>query len=65
MSKSDEYAAKARDAGAKVRSIVDNATGEVSEISETVEARIHEKPVQSTLVALAAGFVLGMLFRRR
>lgn len=56
---------RAREAGAKVRHVIDGATGEVTEIAETVEAKINEKPVQSTLIALAAGVFLGMLLGRR
>ena len=65
MAANDKYAEKARDAGAKVRQIIDGATGEVTDVAEVVESKINEKPVQATLIALAAGFVLGLLLRRR
>ena len=59
------YTDKAREAGEKVRHVIDAATGEVSEIAENVEHRIQDKPVQSTLIALGAGLVLGLLLGRR
>jgi len=65
MIKSDQYATQAREAGVKVRHIIDGAGSEVSHVAETVEARINEKPVQSTLVALAAGLFVGLLLGRR
>ena len=59
------YTEKAREAGEKVRHVIDAATGEVSEIAENVEHRIQDKPVQSTLIALGVGLALGLLLRRK
>lgn len=56
---------RAREAGSKVRHMIDDASGEVSEFAKTVEARIQEKPVQSTVIALGAGLLLGLLLNRR
>lgn len=61
----DKYTAKAHEAGVKIRQVIDATTGEVSDVAETVEARIEQKPVQSTLIALGAGLILGLLLRRR
>ncbi len=61
----DSYNEQARAAGVKVRQVIDAATGEVSEIAEVVETKIQQKPVQSTLIALAAGLFVGLLLRRR
>jgi ElaB/YqjD/DUF883 family membrane-anchored ribosome-binding protein len=65
MKKSEAYVEQAHAAGEKLRRVVDGATDEVSEFSETVEHRIREKPVQATLLALAAGLLLGVVFGRR
>lgn len=61
----DLKAEKARDAGVKVRHMIDAATGEISEVAEKMETRINAKPVPATLVALATGLFLGLLLRRR
>ena len=61
----DACCKKAYDAGARARKVIDAATGEVSEITEEVQQTILKKPVQSTLIALGAGVILGMLLRRR
>jgi ElaB/YqjD/DUF883 family membrane-anchored ribosome-binding protein len=57
-----EYAANT--AGRKVRQYFDTASDEISHAAEAVTTQIRSKPLQSSLVALAAGFVLGALFRR-
>ena len=56
---------KARDAGVKVRHVIDSATGEVTEIAEEVETRILQKPLQSSVIALGIGLLLGAIFGRR
>ena len=63
--KTDKYQEKAREAGIKVRKVIDATTGEVTEIAEEVEARILENPVQATVAALAVGFIVGLLLGRR
>jgi ElaB/YqjD/DUF883 family membrane-anchored ribosome-binding protein len=60
-----ELSEKAHEAGAKVRAIYDQASGEVRELSQNVEEHIYKKPVQSSLIALGAGVLLGLLLRRR
>ena len=59
------YEQKAREAGVKVRHVIDAASGEITEVAEEVETRILEKPVQSTMIALGIGLVLGAIFGRR
>ncbi len=59
------YEQKARDAGVKVRHVIDAASGEVTEIAEEVEGRILAKPVQSSMIALGIGLVLGAILGRR
>lgn len=56
---------RAREAGAKVRSMLDEASSEVSHVAQAVETRVNEKPMQSSLIALGIGFVLGALLSRR
>ncbi|MBV8938605.1 MAG: hypothetical protein JO089_02035 [Alphaproteobacteria bacterium] len=60
----DDLCDVARNAGRKVRGALDCATDELTGVTDTVAAEIRNKPVQSSLIALAAGFLLGALFRR-
>lgn len=60
----DELEHAAHHAGSSIREFLHNTGDEVSQVSEAVTTKIREKPVQSTLVALGAGFLLGALFRR-
>ena len=61
----EKFRTRGREAGAKIRQVIDAASGEVSEVTEVLEERIQRKPVQSTLIALAGGVLLGLLLRRR
>jgi len=54
----------ANKAGRTVRNFVHSASDELSHAKETVTTQIRTNPVQSSLVALGIGFVLGALFRR-
>ncbi len=54
----------ANQAGKKVRSFFSNATDELTHAGETVTTQVRNNPVQSSLIALGAGFILGALFRR-
>jgi ElaB/YqjD/DUF883 family membrane-anchored ribosome-binding protein len=54
----------AQDAGQKVRRMFDIASEEISHAGDVVSNQIRTKPVQSSLIALASGFVLGALLRR-
>ena len=63
--KQDEYQARAREAGVKVRHIIDAASGEVTEVAENVENRINQKPVESSLIAMGVGLFLGLLLGGR
>jgi ElaB/YqjD/DUF883 family membrane-anchored ribosome-binding protein len=60
----DDLAATAANAGRKVRSFISSTSDELSHASEAVTTHVHAKPMQSTLIALGVGYVLGMLFRR-
>ena len=54
----------ANDAGRKVSNFMKSARDNVSHTTESVTSEIRNKPVQSTLIALGAGFLLSALFRR-
>lgn len=51
-------------AGRKVRLLLDNAASEASHAKEVVAEQIKEKPIQSSLIALGIGVVIGALLRR-
>ena len=54
----DDLSEAARQAGKKMRQLTDEA-------EETLVTKIHDNPLQSILVAVAAGFFIGALFTRR
>ena len=54
----------ANQVGRKLRGFFNTASDEVSHVSETVTKQVRNNPLQSSLIALGAGFVLGSLFRR-
>lgn len=54
----------ANQAGRKVRGYIDAANDEISQATDTVTKEIRSNPIQSSLIALGAGFILGALFRR-
>lgn len=55
---------KAAHAGEEVRRYISNATDRVTQAGSELEHTIQQKPVQSSVIALCAGIVLGMLLRR-
>lgn len=55
----------ANKAGRKVRSYLNCAKDEVSSATETVTTQIRSNPVQSSMLALGAGFLIGSLFHRK
>jgi ElaB/YqjD/DUF883 family membrane-anchored ribosome-binding protein len=61
---SDDLEGIARHVGRQVREMAVSAEDSVVEFSGSVSKKIHEKPVQSSVIALAVGIVLGFLFRR-
>lgn len=61
----DSSVERARAAGTRVRNLVEEAKDEATQLAHVVETRVNEKPMQSSLIALGAGFILGMLFSRR
>jgi ElaB/YqjD/DUF883 family membrane-anchored ribosome-binding protein len=51
-------------AGRRVRDLISTASDEVSHAKDTVTTQIRTNPVQSSMIALGVGFVIGALFRR-
>ena len=51
-------------AGQQVRDYYDKASSEATAATKAVKKQIKDKPIQSSLIALGAGFVLGLIFRR-
>jgi len=60
----DNMREAANKAGHKVRAFIHSAGDEISHASETVTTQIRTNPVQSSMIVLGVGFVLGALFRR-
>ena len=60
----DELSGAANQAGRKVRSFMNSASNEISHVSDSVTKQVQNNPVQSSLIALGVGFVLGSLLRR-
>ncbi len=56
--------ATAANVGRRARDFLDTASDEMSHVTKTVSDHVHHKPVQSTLIALGVGLVLGALLRR-
>ena len=54
----------ANEAGQKVREIFGHYSEDLSHTKEVIEENIRNKPLQSSLIALGAGVLLGMLIRR-
>ena len=54
----------AYNAGRKAKEIWGTASDEISQATDTVTTQIRKKPVQSSLIALGAGVILGLLLRR-
>ena len=53
----------AHKAGKQVRGYIDTASDEIAQASDTVKTQIRSNPVQSTVIALVAGLILGRFFR--
>lgn len=60
----NDIQAKANKVGHNVRNFIDSASEEISHAKSVVGTQIREKPVQSSLIALGIGYLLGALFRR-
>lgn len=49
--------------GREARDVVDNVISQTRNVSGQVRTKVETQPVQSAMIALAAGMVLGFLFR--
>lgn len=54
----------ANQVGQKVRGLINSANDEIQEMSGKVTSQIRTNPVQSTVIALVLGVLLGVLLRR-
>ncbi|MDR3449556.1 MAG: DUF883 C-terminal domain-containing protein [Alphaproteobacteria bacterium] len=54
----------AQQAGRRVRHVIDEAEGSATRVANGMTAAVRENPVQSSLIALGVGAVIGMLMRR-
>lgn len=55
----------ANKAGRKLRDVLENAETEFTHAKDKVTTQIRSNPVQSSMVALGVGFIIGALLRRR
>ena len=51
----------AQDAGTRIRSYYDEKRSELSELTDDLSAQVRRRPIQSTLVAAAFGYLIGRL----
>jgi ElaB/YqjD/DUF883 family membrane-anchored ribosome-binding protein len=61
----DSIVGVAENAGRKVRDFIDDTSDKLQDTGDRIKQEVNDNPMQSTLIALGAGFVLGMLFSRR
>ncbi len=54
----------AHQAGRSVRNFYNSATDEAGNVAEAVKDEIRNHPIRASLIALAAGFVLGFALRK-
>lgn len=54
----------ANDAGRKVKGFMSSAYDEVTHAKDSVTSEIRNNPVQASMIALGAGFLIGLLARR-
>lgn len=60
----DELRSAANQAGRRMRGFLNSATDELNNVTDSVTAQVRKNPVQSSLIALGAGFIIGSLLRR-
>ena len=61
----DDVRDTAEAAGRKVRALFDNASEELARAGDTLAEQIKNKPLQSSLIAVGIGFVIGSLLSRK
>ncbi len=59
----DDFRAVANRAGQQARRVFFTAKDELGSAADTVTGQIRQKPLQSTLIALGAGLLVGLLVR--
>jgi len=59
-----DWESSAHEFGAQARDCLNQATRELRDTTSEIRGRITRNPVESSVVALAVGFLLGQLFRR-
>ena len=60
----DDLHAVVNKAGRKLRSAYDTASEELHHATDVVTTQIRQKPVQSSMIALGVGVLIGALLRR-
>jgi len=55
----------AHQVGKELRGLLDSAGDNLHDVSESVTTKIHQKPVESSFVALGIGALIGLLLGRR
>ncbi len=64
MEAKDDLEEMAHTAGRSIRRFLTSGKKEITEAAEVCTSAIRERPVQSSLIALGAGFLLAKLLRR-
>ncbi|MGB9152924.1 MAG: hypothetical protein WCD70_07535 [Alphaproteobacteria bacterium] len=60
----DDLEMAARRTGRHVRDMAESAEHNIEDVGEAMTRKIRQNPIQSSLIALSAGFVIGMLYKR-
>lgn len=60
----EDFVDFAHDAGKRVRGLITDCSEEAVTASENLSETIRTKPLQSALIALGAGFLIGLIARR-
>lgn len=60
-----EFEVAARKVGKQVRGFVENASDQITDVSDKVTGEIRTNPVRSSAIALGIGFILGALLHNR
>ncbi|MDX2027221.1 MAG: hypothetical protein SFW62_01145 [Alphaproteobacteria bacterium] len=60
----EDLSEAAHNAGHQVRELVDSAGKGLTQATQSVSKKVRANPLQSTLIALGLGFVVGTILRR-
>ena len=61
----NEFERAARKVGKEVRGFVENASDQLSDVSDKVTGEIRNNPIRSSAIALGVGFIIGALLHNR